>query len=59
MRAASAPGPRSLAVRRRQWRDFAGFALRSGPKLARFWYEAGTPASRPAPAATEGCHHGQ
>jgi glycosyltransferase involved in cell wall biosynthesis len=95
MRGASAPGPRSLAVRRRQWRDFLRFALRSGPKLARFWYEARRPASRSAdpspgpaltrgdrppclsgvrsttragddrqgapgaPAATEGCHHGQ
>jgi len=40
--AAAAPGPRSLAVRRRQWADFARFAVRSGPKFARFWYERWT-----------------
>lgn len=40
VRTAAAPGPRSPAVRARQWRDFGRFALRSGPKLIRFWYEA-------------------
>jgi glycosyltransferase involved in cell wall biosynthesis len=40
VRAAGAPGRRSPAVRVRQWRDFTRFALRSGPKLIRFWYEA-------------------
>lgn len=39
VRAAAAPGARSLAVRRRQWADLARFALRSGPKFVRFWYE--------------------
>lgn len=39
IRAATAPGRRSMAVRMRQARDFARFALRSGPKFARFWYE--------------------
>lgn len=40
-RAAAAPGRRSLVVRRRQWTEFARFALHSGPKLLRFWYERG------------------
>jgi glycosyltransferase involved in cell wall biosynthesis len=39
VRAAAAPGPRQLAVRRRQWADFTRFALHSGPKFVRFWYE--------------------
>jgi glycosyltransferase involved in cell wall biosynthesis len=39
VRAAATPGPRSLAIRRRQWVDCFGFAVRSGPKFARFWYE--------------------
>jgi len=39
VRAAAAPGRRDSAVRRRQWADFARFALCSGPKFARFWYE--------------------
>jgi glycosyltransferase involved in cell wall biosynthesis len=39
LRAAARPGPRGLAVRRRQAADFLGFARRSGPKLLRFWYE--------------------
>jgi glycosyltransferase involved in cell wall biosynthesis len=39
LRAAAAPGARTLAVRRRQWADFFRFALRSGPKFLRFWYE--------------------
>jgi len=39
LRTAAAPGPRGLAVRRRQWADFCRFALRSGPKFVRFWYE--------------------
>lgn len=30
---------RDFAVRRRQAADFFAFALRSGPKLARFWYQ--------------------
>jgi glycosyltransferase involved in cell wall biosynthesis len=36
LRAAAAPGRRSLAVRREQWRDFMRFAMGSGPKFARF-----------------------
>ena len=39
VREAARPGPRSLAVRWRQWADFTRFALRSGPKFVRFWYE--------------------
>jgi len=39
VRRAAAPGRRSLAVRQHQAADFARFALRSGPKFARFWYE--------------------
>jgi len=38
VRQATAPGRRSLAVRRRQWRDFLLFGLRSGPKFAQFVY---------------------
>ena len=53
VRAASAPGPRGLAVRGRQWRDFARFALRSGPKLLRFWYEAYLGGSRPVVPSPE------
>jgi glycosyltransferase involved in cell wall biosynthesis len=30
---------RSMAVRRRQASDFLEFAVRSGPKFARFWYQ--------------------
>lgn len=39
VRAAAAPGPRNLEVRGRQWADFARFAMHSGPKFVRFWYE--------------------
>ena len=39
VRAAAAPGPRSLDARRRQWLDFARFARRSGPKFVRFWIQ--------------------
>ena len=39
LRAAASPGRRSLAVRREQWRDFMLFAIRSGPKFARFQLE--------------------
>jgi glycosyltransferase involved in cell wall biosynthesis len=39
VRAAAAPGARPLAVRGRQITDFSRFALRSGPKFARFWLE--------------------
>jgi glycosyltransferase involved in cell wall biosynthesis len=35
--AVAAPPP--LAARIHQWRDFGRFAVRSGPKFARFWYE--------------------
>jgi len=45
VREAAAPGRRSAAVRARQWREFAGFAMGSGPKLLRFWYEAALKAS--------------
>jgi len=31
--------PRGFAVRRRQAADFFAFAVRSGPKFARFWYQ--------------------
>ena len=48
VRAAAAPGPRPLAVRARQWRDCGRFALRSGPKLIRFWYEVAHPIGRRA-----------
>lgn len=48
VRAACVPGRRSAAARARQWRDFSRFALRSGPKLIRFWYEARMPGSRRA-----------
>ena len=44
VRAAAAPGRRAPAIRARQWRDFARFTLRSGPKLLRFWYQALIPA---------------
>ena len=39
VRAAAVPGARRLAVRRRQWTDVVRFAVRSGPKFVRFWYE--------------------
>jgi glycosyltransferase involved in cell wall biosynthesis len=39
VRNAAAPGRRGAAVRRRQWADFTRFAVRSGPKFVRFWYE--------------------
>ncbi len=39
LRAAAQPGRRPLAVRRHQLADFSRFAVRSGPKFARFWYE--------------------
>ena len=39
LRAAAAPGRRDLVVRRRQCADFARFAIHSGPKFVRFWYE--------------------
>lgn len=42
VRAAAAPGRRSAAVRRRQLADFTRFAVRSGPKFLRFWYERAT-----------------
>ena len=42
VRAAAAPGRRGLAIRRRQIADFGRFALRSGPKFIRFWYERST-----------------
>jgi glycosyltransferase involved in cell wall biosynthesis len=48
VRTAAAPGRRAPSVRARQWRDFGRFALRSGPKLLRFWYEARLPAARAA-----------
>jgi glycosyltransferase involved in cell wall biosynthesis len=32
-------GSRGFAVRRRQAADFFAFAVRSGPKFARFWYQ--------------------
>ncbi len=44
VRAAAAPGRRSPAVRARQWRDCGRFALRSGQKLLRFWYQVLVPA---------------
>jgi glycosyltransferase involved in cell wall biosynthesis len=66
VRAAAAPGRRSPAVRARQWRDFTRFALRSGPKLLRFWYEGGMRASRrvdalphPGGSASDGAHGGR
>lgn len=40
LRAAAARGGRGGAVRRRQWRDFLLFGLRSGPKFVRFWLES-------------------
>lgn len=43
VRAAAAPGRRALAVRGRQLADFSRFALRSGPKFARFWLERRRP----------------
>jgi len=42
LRAAAAPGARPLAVRARQCADAWRFAVRSGPKFARFWYERWT-----------------
>jgi glycosyltransferase involved in cell wall biosynthesis len=42
LRAAAAPGARPLAVRRRQCADAWRFAVRSGPKFVRFWYERWT-----------------
>jgi len=32
-------GRRDWVVRRRQAADFFSFAIRSGPKFARFWYQ--------------------
>jgi len=39
VRAAAQPGRRPFAVRRRQCADFTRFAMRSGPKFARFWLQ--------------------
>jgi glycosyltransferase involved in cell wall biosynthesis len=49
VRGAAAPGRRGLAIRRRQLADFARFALRSGPKFVRFWYERSTYAADTQP----------
>jgi glycosyltransferase involved in cell wall biosynthesis len=42
LRAAAAPGPRSLRVRGHQVLDFTRFGVRRGAKFLRFWYGAGT-----------------
>jgi glycosyltransferase involved in cell wall biosynthesis len=48
VRAAAAPGARPLTVRTRQLADFSRFALRSGPKFARFWLEKHTRRALPS-----------
>jgi len=39
IREAAASRRRSLAVRKQQWQDFFLFAIRSGPKFLRFWFQ--------------------
>jgi glycosyltransferase involved in cell wall biosynthesis len=39
LRRRAAPGPRPLSIRRRQWADFFRFAIASGPKFLRFWWQ--------------------
>jgi glycosyltransferase involved in cell wall biosynthesis len=55
VRTAAAAGRRGGDVRLRQWQDLARFAIRSGPKFARFWYERWT-AHAPQPPADASPH---
>jgi glycosyltransferase involved in cell wall biosynthesis len=58
VRRRATPGPRGMAVRWRQWTDFARFAVRSGPKFVRFWYERARYATAPDTAGRGRSHHG-
>jgi len=57
VRGAAGAGRRRAMIRLRQWRDLARFAIHSGPKLVRFWYERwAAHAPEAAPDATRRHH---